>query len=171
MSQTTTELKQKKRILMMAEGPIGRTLFKLSAPAVAGMIVMAIYNIVDTVFVSFLRDTTAIAATGIVFPLFQLTGAVGLTFGMGAASVIGRRLGAGDHEGAHRAATTAFYSSLGVGIVLSVLGGIFIQPLLWLFGATPAILAEPLIFKDVPIHTMYMPRDPNAAIPPQPLSP
>lgn len=146
MSQTTKELQQKKRIAMMAEGPIGRALFKLSAPAVAGMIVMAIYNIVDTIFVSFLRDTTAIAATGIVFPMFQLIGAVGLTFGMGAASVISRRLGAGDHEGAHRAATTAFYSALAVGIVLSVLGAIFIQPLLRVFGATPDILTEATLY-------------------------
>lgn len=78
---------------ILSEGRIGLTLFKLSSPAIAGMVVMAVYNVVDTFFVSLLRETTAIVATGIVFPIFQLVGAVGLTFGMGAASVISRRLG------------------------------------------------------------------------------
>ena len=82
-----------RRIEMLAHGRIGPTLFKLSAPAIVGMLVMAVYNVVDTFFVSLLRDTTAVAATGIVFPIFQLVAAIGLTFGMGAASVISRRLG------------------------------------------------------------------------------
>ena len=87
-----------KRIRLMAEGRIGEALFKLSAPAVIGMMVMAIYNIADTFFVSLLRDTTAVAATGIVFPIFQLIGSIGLTFGIGAASVISRKLGENDYD-------------------------------------------------------------------------
>lgn len=131
---------------MLANGRIGRTLFALSAPAIAGMVVMAIYNVADTYFVSLLRDTTAVAATGIVFPLFQLIGAVGLTFGLGAASVISRRLGAGDHEAANQAAATAFYSSLVVGIGLAITGVIFIEPILRLFGATDSIVGQASLY-------------------------
>ena len=129
-----------KRIALLESGSVGKALFAMSAPAVAGMVVMAVYNVVDTVFVSLLRDTTAIAATGIVFPLFQLIGAVGLTFGMGAASVISRRLGEGNHEAAERAASTALYSAAGIGLALSVFGAVYIKPILTLFGATDAIL-------------------------------
>jgi Na+-driven multidrug efflux pump len=110
------------RIEMLARGSVGSTLLKLSAPAIAGMLVMAIYNVVDTFFVSLLRDTSAVAATGIVFPIFQLIGAIGLTFGMGAASVISRKLGENDHEAADRTAATALYSALAVGIVFSICG-------------------------------------------------
>jgi putative MATE family efflux protein len=135
-----------KRIEMLATGPVGATLFRLSAPAIAGMLVMAIYNVVDTFFVSLLRDTTAVAATGIVFPLFQLIGAIGLTFGMGAASVISRRLGEGDHEGADRTAATALYSAIGVGLVFSLTGALFIRPILTLFGATETILEAATLY-------------------------
>ena len=129
-----------RRMDMLANGPIAGTLFRLSAPAVAGMVVIAIYNIVDTFFVSLLRDTTAVAATGIVFPIFQLIGAVGLTFGMGAASVISRRLGARDRDGATHVAATALYSTVGIGLLFSVVGATFIAPVLRFFGATPSIL-------------------------------
>lgn len=131
-----------KRIEMLSRGSIGKTLFILSAPAIAGMLVMALYNLADTFFVGLLRDTTAIAATGIVFPLFQLVGAVGLTFGMGAASVISRRLGADDPDGAKQTAATAMYSAVFFGIVLAISGILFIRPILILFGATDSILNQ-----------------------------
>ncbi len=135
-----------KRIQLLAHGQVGTALFKLSAPAIMGMVVMAVYNIVDTFFVSLLRDTTAIAATGVVFPMFQLIGAVGLTFGMGAASVISRRLGENDHEAANEAGATAFYSALAAGLALSLCGALLIQPLLRLFGATDSILAMATLY-------------------------
>lgn len=135
-----------KRIEMLAHGKIGKTLFILSAPAIAGMLVMAVYNIVDTFFVSLLRDTTAIAATGIVFPMFQLIGAVGLTFGIGAASVISRKLGEKDYEAAQEAGATALYSALVVGIIFSIAGVVFIRPVLLLFGATDSILQSATLY-------------------------
>ncbi|MFA7567512.1 MAG: MATE family efflux transporter, partial [Alkalispirochaeta sp.] len=129
-----------RRIDMLAHGSIGSALFKLSAPAIIGMVVIAIYNVVDTFFVSLLRDTTLVAATGIVFPIFQLVGAVGLTFGMGAASVVSRRIGAGDTQAANEAAATAIYSVVVIGAVVSALGATFAGTILGLFGATPSII-------------------------------
>lgn len=135
-----------KRIELIARGEIGRALFKLSAPAVAGMLVMSLYNVVDTFFVSLLKDTTAVAATGVVFPLFQLTGAIGLTFGIGAASVISRRLGEEDQEAAERTASTAFYSALIVGVLFALVGLIYMPRILVLFGATPTILDAAVLY-------------------------
>lgn len=129
-----------RRIDQLATGRVGPTLFRLAAPAIIGMMVMAVYNIVDTFFVSLLRDTTAIAATGIVFPMFQLIGAIGLTFGMGAASVISRRLGEERHEAAQEAASTALYSAMAIGVVFAAVGSVFTRPILGLFGATDSIL-------------------------------
>jgi putative MATE family efflux protein len=137
---------KEKRIELLARGPVGKTLLQLSAPAIAGMLVMAIYNVVDTFFVSLLRDTTAVAATGIVFPIFQLIGSIGLTFGMGAASVISRRLGEGNYEGANRAGATALYTALGIGLLFAFFGSIFIRPILTLFGATESILQAAILY-------------------------
>ena len=135
-----------KRIDLLAHGPVGKALLALSAPAIAGMLVMAIYNVADTFFVSLLRDTTAIAATGVVFPIFQLIGAVGLTFGMGAASVISRRLGENNRRAADEAGATALYTSAAVGIAFSLTGAVLIEPILTLFGATDSILAEATLY-------------------------
>ena len=135
-----------RRMEMLAKGPIATTLFKLSTPAIIGMAVIAIYNIVDTFFVSLLRDTTAVAATGVVFPIFQLIGAVGLTFGIGAASIISRRLGANDHKGAHEVGATALYSVIGVGLSLSAVGVVFTRPILSFFGATETILESATLY-------------------------
>ncbi len=131
---------------MLAHGSIGSALFKLSAPAIIGMVVIAIYNVVDTFFVSLLRDTTLVAATGIVFPIFQLVGAVGLTFGMGAASVVSRRIGAGDTQAANEAAATAIYSVVVIGAVVSALGATFAGTILGLFGATPSIIGAATLY-------------------------
>ncbi len=135
-----------KRIELMAKGDIGRALFTLSAPAVVGMLVMSLYNVVDTFFVSLLNDTTAIAATGIVFPLFQLIGAIGLTFGVGAASVISRRLGEEDHDAAERTAATALFSALIVGLLFALFGLIYMPSILTLFGATASILDAAVLY-------------------------
>lgn len=124
----------------MAHDAVGKALLKLSAPAILGMTVIAIYNVVDTFFVSLLRDTAAIAATGVVFPLFQLVAAIGLTFGIGAASIISRRLGEKNYRAANKAGATAFYSAVAVGIIFSIVGVIYIKPLLSAFGATDTIL-------------------------------
>ncbi len=146
MSERGPSSQQTERLEMLANGRLGRTLFKLSAPSIIGMLVIAIYNVVDTFFVSLLRDTTAIAATGVVFPMFQLIGAVGLTFGMGAASVISRRLGEQRYQAADEAAATALYSAAGVGLLLAIVGGVFIEPILIAFGATETILAEAMLY-------------------------
>lgn len=136
MTSTNTN----KRVEMMANGPIGSTLFKLSAPAIIGMLVMALYNVVDTYFVSLMRDTAAVAATGIVFPVFQLIGSIGLTLGIGAASVISRRLGEKEIQKAEETAATAVYTAIAIGIGFAIVAGIFIKPLLMLFGATAEIM-------------------------------
>ena len=144
MNNTSSSANQ--RLEMLAHGAIAPTLFRLSAPAIAGMIVIAVYNIVDTFFVSLLRDTTAVAARGIVFPVFQLIGAVGLTFGMGAASVVSRRLGAKDYQGANQVAATALYSAMGIGLLVSFAGAVFTVSILRFFGATDSILATATLY-------------------------
>jgi putative MATE family efflux protein len=128
-----------KRAKMLGEEKIETILIKLAIPAIIGMLVNAIYNIVDTVFVGKL-GTSAIGAATVAFPLFMLIGTFGLTFGVGAASYISRLLGENNKVQADKATSTAFFTSMTVGILYMIIGSIYLEPILRLFGATDTIL-------------------------------
>jgi putative MATE family efflux protein len=110
------------------------------------MVSNALYNLVDAAFIGRL-GTSAIGAVAIAFPLAQVIVGVGLVFGLGAASVISRRIGAGDRESASRTAVLAITSAVLLGLVVAALGLTFLDPVLRLFGATESIL---------PFATEYM---------------
>jgi putative MATE family efflux protein len=134
------------RIELLRSGSLGRSLWTLAFPAVIAMLVNAIYNVVDTAFIGLLHNTASIGASAVLFPIFMLVAAIGLTFGMGAASVISRKLGEKKVNDARKTASTAFYTSLIVGLAFAVLGNIFIEPLLRIFGATDTILEKAIIY-------------------------
>ncbi len=125
---------------LMGEESIGRLLVRFSLPATVGMLVMATYNIVDTIFVGML-GSEAIAALSIAFPFQMLLGALGIGTGVGAASLISRSLGAGDEKTARNAVGQVISLSIIYGVVVALLGYIYLEPLLVLFGATPEILS------------------------------
>lgn len=84
----------------LAHEPTGRLLIKLSAPAMAGMFLVSIYNVVDAFFVGRSVGPMGIAAVFITFPASLIIMAFAQTFGVGGASVISRNLGAGRHDAA-----------------------------------------------------------------------
>jgi putative MATE family efflux protein len=104
------------------------------------MLVGALYNVIDTMFIGLLDDTPSIGAATIVFPLFMLISAIGLAFGMGAASPISRYLGSGEQKRASETASTAFFATLATGVGFTAICLIFIDTILLGFGATPEIL-------------------------------
>jgi putative MATE family efflux protein len=127
------------RSRMMEDEQIPTLLTKFAIPAIVSMLIAAVYNVVDTLFVGRL-GTEAIGATSIAFPLFMLFSTFGLSVGIGAASYISRMLGAKDAEQAHRAGTTAIVTTIGLALILSTLGLLALNPLLRAFGATATIL-------------------------------
>lgn len=128
------------RARLLGEEDIPKVLWKLAIPAIIGMLINAIYNIVDTFFIGLLNNTSAIGAVSVVLPLFLLMGAFGQMFGVGASSYIARSLGKKDYETANKTASIAFFTSLCWGLLITILGLIFLQPLLSLFGATETIM-------------------------------
>ena len=82
-----------------------------------GMLINALYNLVDAYFVSGLGERQ-MGAISIVFPLGQVVVGLGLMFGNGAASYLSRLLGRGDNNTANSVASTALYSSLLIGTVI-----------------------------------------------------
>ena len=123
----------------LAETPIPKLLTEMSIPAIIGMLVTAVYNIVDTIFVGRI-GTEAIGAVTIAFPLFMAISAIGLTFGIGSASFISRLLGEDNKKMANRVSTTSIITTFILGIVLAAGGLYYLHPLLRLFGATDVIM-------------------------------
>lgn len=123
----------------MTETPIGRLTISLAVPTIISMLVSAIYNMADTYFVTKI-GTSASGAVGVVFSIMTIIQAVGFTLGMGSGTWIGRLLGAQEEKEASKVAATGFYSALGFGFLLTVLGLLFLNPLMRVLGATETIL-------------------------------
>ena len=128
---------QRKQIL---SGNLRVLLFKFSLPGIIGMVVSALYNFVDTIFVGNAVGSLAIAALTIVFPIQIIMMAVGLMFGVGAASIISRALGRNDHKLAAKAVGNAFILNILINLVLMVLAFIFSDKILIFFGASSDVL-------------------------------
>lgn len=110
-----------------------------------GMLINALYNLVDAYFVGGLGESP-MGAISIVFPLGQVVVGLGLMFGNGAASYLSRLLGKGDKSTANKVASTALYGSVFVGAILIVLAIIFLEPILSLLGATDTIMPYALTY-------------------------
>jgi putative MATE family efflux protein len=123
----------------MGRESIGRLLLRFSGPAVVSMLVGASYNVVDAIFVGRLGPE-ALAALAIAFPLMLIFMAIGQGTGVGVASVISRRLGAGDPEGANRVAGVAIALSLIIGVLITIVCFPILEPLLRLFRASGPVL-------------------------------
>ncbi len=123
----------------LTEGPIGRTLVALSGPMLVGVFSIAIFNVVDTWFVSLLGGTE-LAAISFTFPVVMVIGSVTMGLGIGAASVVSRAVGAGKIDDVRRYTTDALMLALSLVIVLSVVGWFTIDPLFRAMGATDATL-------------------------------
>ena len=93
-NKVTERTEIKTRSDMLGREKIGRLLWKLSMPAIIGMMVQGLYNIVDTIFVGRFTGTLGIGGIAIAFPIQMILMGVGMTIGIGGASVISRRMGA-----------------------------------------------------------------------------
>lgn len=134
------EEKQEETYLRMTQEPVGRLICGLSVPCIISMLVTAVYNMADTYFVGKLDSNSATGAVGVVFSLMTVIQAIGFFFGHGSGNYISRKLGAHDGEEAERMSATGFAMALLAGLVLCLLGELFLMPLAKLLGATPTIL-------------------------------
>ena len=122
----------------MTKTPISKLVLTLSIPSVISMLVTNIYNLVDTAFVGQL-GTSASGAVGIVFGFMAIIQAFGFLFGQGAGSILSRSLGAKDKESASAHASAGFFCSLLFGIIISVVGFIWLDDIVMFLGSTVTI--------------------------------
>jgi Na+-driven multidrug efflux pump len=115
--------------------PVGRLLLRFSIPAITGMLVNALYNVVDRIFVGRGVNEVALGGLSLVLPLMTISMAFGMLFGIGSANMISIRLGQGRRQEAENALNHCLFLLLGAGLVMMVLGFVFLEPILGLLGA------------------------------------
>lgn len=123
----------------LTTAPIPGLVGQLAVPTIISMLITSIYNMADTYFVGGL-GTSAQGAVGVVFSLMAIIQAIGFTFGNGAGNYVSRLLGQQRIEEAEKVAATGFFTGVFAGLVLTVLGLAFLDPLVGALGATDTIL-------------------------------
>lgn len=117
--------------------PVPKAVLKNAIPAMVSMIMVLIYNIADTFFISLTRDPLQIAAVSIATPVFLLSMAIGTLFGIGGMSVISRAFGEGRNEYAKKVSSFCVWASLGVSVVFMAAVWLFMDQILVIIGASP----------------------------------
>lgn len=130
--------KNNKQHIRMTTEPVGKLMVALSIPTIISMMVTNIYNIVDTAFVGTL-GTSESGATGIVFGFMAILQAFAFLCGQGSGSIMSRKLGAKDFDEATKYTSSGFFLSFSCGLIIEILGFIFMNPLLKVLGSTPTI--------------------------------
>ena len=122
----------------LGEAPIGKLLLQYSVPAIIGMIVNALYNIVDRMFIGNIPNIGSLAITGvgITMPIMTIILAFGMLIGIGATANISLNLGKGNRTTAEKLLGNAFTLSIIVGLAIAIVGTICANPILNLFGAS-----------------------------------
>ena len=131
---------QEQKFLRMTEQPVERLICKLAIPCIVSMLVTSFYNMADTFFVGMLKSTSATGAVGVVFSMMAIIQAIGFFFGHGSGNYISRELGRKNYEEASTMAATGFYAALASGLVICIVGQIYLEPLSYLLGSTDTIL-------------------------------
>lgn len=126
---------QDKRIYTMAQEKPVLAVFKMGIPVTMGMLFMVIYNLVDTYFIGMLHDDFQLAATNLSYPIMMISVAIASIVGNGGSVYIARCIGADCQERATHALTIGLELILFSGLILTVLGIFFVNPIVTLLGA------------------------------------
>lgn len=128
-----------KRLALLETEDVKKALLRLGIPTMAGMLVSALYNLVDALFIGRL-GTLETAAVSILYPLTMVGTGIGLLFGSGAGSYISRLLGQKDYRAVAACSSTAILTGVAVIALLAGAMLLFFDPLMGALGATDSIL-------------------------------
>lgn len=133
------KLSQEEKVDYMTTEKVPKLICSLAVPTIISMLVTTFYNMVDTFFVGKINNQ-ATAAVGVVFSIMTLMQALGFFFGHGAGNYISRKMGERKYEDAEKMASFSFFLCFIVGIFVSVICIIFMEPLAMALGSTETIL-------------------------------
>ena len=122
----------------LGEEKVSKLLLEFSVPAIIGMIVNTLYNIIDRMYIGHIPKVGNLALTGvgITLPIMTIILAFGMLVGIGTSAKISIKLGQNERESAENHLGNAFTLLLIISILISIIGLVFIDPLLNIFGAS-----------------------------------
>ena len=103
-------------------------LFRFTLPSIVMMVFTSIYGVVDGFFVSNFAGKTAFASINLIMPFIIIIGSLGFMVGTGGTALVSRILGEGDEKKANKYFSMLIYLTIIMGIVLSVIGVVFMRP-------------------------------------------
>ena len=132
MSNSTTDL---------GKDSIGKLLLKLATPSIIAQLVNVLYNIVDRIFIGRMENgDVAMAGIGVAFPIVLLVSAFAAFVGMGGAPLAAIKMGEKNNDEAEKIMTNSFSVLLIIAATLTIIFMIFMEPILWKFGASESTI-------------------------------
>ena len=123
-----------------------KKLFRFTLPSILMMIFTSIYGVVDGLFVSHFAGKEEFTAVNFIMPFLMILGAFGFMFGAGGSALIAKTLGEGDKKRANRLFSLVVYVSFGLGVLIALLGIIFVEPVARLLGAESVLLDNCVLY-------------------------
>lgn len=128
-------MQDQKKNYLFEEAPVAKAVMSMAIPTILSSLVMVIYNMADTYFVSLLNNSIQNAAVTLASPVLLAFNAVNNLFGVGSSSMMSRALGKKDYETVRKSAAFGFYCSVLSGLLFSLGFTLFRSPLLTILGA------------------------------------
>lgn len=122
--------------LSLGTEPLSPLLFRYALPAIIATTSSSLYNIIDSIFIGHGVGPLAISGLAVTMPLMNIASAFGSMVGIGSAAIISIRLGQGDRRAAEHTLGNTVLLSLAISLALSLLGLVFLDDILRLFGAS-----------------------------------
>ncbi|MBR5228247.1 MAG: MATE family efflux transporter [Firmicutes bacterium] len=120
--------------------PVPKAIAKLAVPTVISQLIALVYNLVDAFFIGRTGNSYMIAGSALAYTIFMMTIAFSNMFGLGGGSLIARLSGIHEYDEARKVSSFSFYGAIISAVLYSLLIGLFMEPILILFGASPLTL-------------------------------
>ena len=130
----------KQAALELGTKPVGQLLWQYALPAIVAMSASSIYNIIDRAMIGQIVGPEAIAGLGITFPFMNLSAAFGAAVGVGSSASISVKLGQRDYQTAQNLLGNTMTLNLIIGFSFMVISLLFLDPILYFFGASEVTL-------------------------------
>ncbi|MCI8587340.1 MAG: MATE family efflux transporter [Clostridia bacterium] len=128
--------------IQLSEHFTNKKLIKFTLPTIIMMIFTSIYGVVDGIFVSNCVGSDAFAAVNLIMPILMIFGTIGFMIGTGGSALVSKTIGEGDKKKANKYFSMLIYLLVITGMVLTIVGLVFIEPMSKLLGADESMLKD-----------------------------
>ncbi len=136
----------KKKNISLSDHFTYKKLLRFTLPSITMMVFTSIYGVVDGLFVSNFAGKTSFAAINLVMPFIMVLGGIGFMIGTGGTALVSKVLGEGDHEKANRYFSMMIMLTAILGVILTVIGIVFIRPVAYFLRATDEMIDDCVIY-------------------------